>query len=138
VDDVSDEPGGHIAGPQEEADLVRATERERLRVLVDGDVQRAGQLHAEDFQLITPSGEPLSKDEHLHGIASGGMKYLRWEPESIAVRLTGDSAVIRYRSVIEMVVDGRRLPPRTYWHTDSYERQNGQWRVVWSHATEIR
>jgi hypothetical protein len=118
-----------------DADLLRSTERERLRALVTGDVDRAEQLHSEDFQLINPLGGALSKEQYLGGISAGQIHYLYWEPESIAVRLYGDVAVIRYRSELEIVVQGRHIPRQRYWHTDLYERHGVQWQVVWSHAT---
>jgi len=119
----------------QEVELLRLTERERLRVLVAGDVERAAQLHTEDFQLINPLGGVLSKEQYLGGIGSGQMHYLYWEPESIEVRLYADVAVIRYRSELEIVVKGHHIPRRRYWHTDLYERHGTQWQVVWSHAT---
>ena len=118
-----------------ELELLRSTERERLRVLVAGDVERAAQLHTEDFQLINPLGGALSKEQYLGGIGSGQIHYLYWEPESIAVRLYADVAVIRYRSELEIVVKGHHIPRQRYWHTDLYERHGTQWQVVWSHAT---
>ena len=118
-----------------EVELLRSTERERLRVLVAGDVERAAQLHTEDFQLINPLGGALSKEQYLGGIGSGQIHYLYWEPESIAVRLYADVAVIRYRSELEIVVKGHHIPRQRYWHTDLYERHGTQWQVVWSHAT---
>ena len=123
-----------IAADQE-AELLRATERERLRALVSGDVERAGRLHTEDFQLINPIGGAVSKEQYLGGISSGHIHYLHWEPESIAVRLYGEVAVIRYVSQLEIVVQGRHIPRQRYWHTDLYERHGAQWQVVWSHAT---
>ena len=118
-----------------DAEILRATERERLRALVAGDVARARQLHTEDFQLINPLGGVLSKEQYLGGISSGQIHYVYWEPESIAVRLYGDVAVIRYQSQLEIVVQGRHIPRQRYWHTDLYERHETQWQVVWSHAT---
>ena len=118
-----------------DAELLRSTERERLRALVTGDVERAGQLHTDDFQLINPLGGALSKEQYLGGISSGEIHYLYWEPGSIAVRLYGDVAMIRYQSQLEIVVQGRHIPRQRYWHTDLYERHGMQWRVVWSHAT---
>jgi hypothetical protein len=123
---------------QTEADLIRATERERLRALVEVNVARARQLHADDFQLINPLGGALSKEQYLEGIGSGELDYLFWEPDSIAVRLYDEAAVIRYPSQLEIVVQGRHVPRQRYWHTDLYERRDGQWQVVWSQATEIR
>ena len=122
-------------GEERDAEVLRSTERERLRALVTGDVERAGKLHTEDFQLINPLGGALSKAEYLGGISSGQIHYLYWEPEAIAVRIYGDGAVIRYRSQLEIVVQGRHIPRQRYWHTDLYERHGAQWRVVWSHAT---
>ena len=134
-------PRGQSAGAsqnQAAADTLRATERERLRALVAADVARARQLHADDFQLINPLGGALSKEQYLGGIGSGQVDYLFWEPDSIAVRLYGDAAVIRYSSQLEIVVQGRHIPRQRYWHTDVYERREGRWQVVWSQATGIQ
>ena len=119
----------------QEVELLRSVERERLHSLVTGDVDRAGQLHSDEFQLINPLGGALSKEQYLGGIRTGQIHYLYWEPESIAVRLYGDVAVLRYRSELEIVVQGRHIPRRRYWHTDLCERHGTQWLVVWSHAT---
>ena len=122
-------------GEGRDAELVRSTERERLRALVTGDVQRAAQLHTDDFQLINPLGGALSKEQYLGGIGGGQIRYLYWEPEHIAVRLYGEVAAIRYRSQLEIVVQGHHIPRQRYWHTDVYERCGEQWQVAWSHAT---
>lgn len=126
------------SNPHTEADLIRATERGRLRALVEANMEVARQLHADDFQLINPLGQSLSKEQYLGGIASGDLDYLVWEPESIEVRLYDQAAVIRYQSQLEIVVQGQKVPRQRYWHTDSYEKRNGRWQVVWSQATEIR
>ena len=123
---------------QADADLIRSTERERLRALVQADTAVANRLHASDFQLINPSGGTLSKEQYLGGIATGVLDYLVWDPDSIAVRGYDQAAVIRYSSHLEIVVQGQKVPLSRYWHTDIYERRNGQWQVVWSQATEIK
>jgi hypothetical protein len=128
-------PAGENQG---EADILRMTEHERLRALVAADVARARQLHTDDFQLINPLGGVLSKNQYLEGIGSGQLDYLFWEADSIAVRVYGDAAVIRYQSQLEIVVEGQHIPRQRYWHTDLYERRDGQWQVVWSQATGIR
>ena len=119
------------------ADDLRDTERTRLRALIAGDVETARDMHADDFQLINPAGESISKAAYLSMIASGDLRYLVWDPEDIAVHLFGkDAAAIRYRSVINGKRDGRSFHGR-YWDTDTYERRADLWQVVWSHATEI-
>ncbi len=130
--------GGTTGEGQAVAEILRATERERLRALVTADVERARQLHAEDFQLINPLGGALSKEQYLGGIESGQIHYLFWEPGAIDVRVYGAIAVMRYQSQLEIVVLGRHIPRQRYWHTDLYEQRDGQWQVVWSHATGIQ
>src|SRR5918992_4094384 len=98
------------AGAHAEADALRATERERLRTLVRADLTRARQLHADDFQLVNPLGGVLSREEYLGGIGAGHINYLFWQPEEIAVRPYGEVAVLRYRSSLEVVVQGRHIP----------------------------
>jgi hypothetical protein len=123
--------------PSPEAELIRETERARLRALVGGDMETAGRLHAAEFQLITPIGMTLSKNDYLGAIASGQIKYLAWEPGPIAVRHHQSHAVIRYRARLEVVFGGHRVAPGDYWHTDTYEYRDGRWVVVWSQATAI-
>ncbi len=121
-----------------EVEHLRTTERARLRALVEANVDVARPLHANDFQLITPSGVALSKEEYLGHIASGHFDYRVWEPAAIAVRVQGKMALLRYQAHLDIVVGGHTGPPGRYWHTDSYEQRDGRWQVVWSQATEIQ
>jgi hypothetical protein len=97
----------------------------------------ADELHADDFQLVTPGGGTYTKDEYLGEIASGEVDYLLWEPLDIDVRVSGDAGCLRYHSLLHIVVAGREIGPSRYWHTDYYERRLGRWQVIWSQATEI-
>jgi uncharacterized protein DUF4440 len=136
---VAQDPRERTPAQSLQTELVRASELDRLRALVEGDLDRARELHAEDFQLITPSGKELSKDQYLGRVESGELNYLAWDAGPIAVRLYAENvaAVIRYRSELEMMDTGNHVPRRPYWHTDVYEQHDGRWQVIWSHATRI-
>lgn len=121
-----------------ECDALRATERTRLAALVRQDIALASTLHADDFQLITPVGMPLSKAQYLGAIAAGGLVYAAWDPQEIAVRLYGDTAALRYQASLEVTFGTHHVPRADYWHTDLYERRGGAWQVVWSQATPIQ
>lgn len=124
---------------QSDADELRTTEREQLRALVDADMEAARRLHADDFQLINPLGGSLSRKQYLDLIASGDIDYLEWEPKEIHVRLYRDGAVIRYQAQLSIAVKGLPdAPSGRFWHTDVYEKRNGQWQAVWSQATQIQ
>ena len=122
-----------------EAEEIRATERERLRALVQRDSAVAQELHANDFQLISPAGNVLTREQYLRAIFSGEVEYRVWEPDTaIDVRLYGDAAVIRYRSRAEVFMRGIRAANKGAWHTDTYEKREGRWQAVWSQATGIQ
>jgi hypothetical protein len=111
------------------AAVVRAIERQRLRALLKHDYDTAEKLHADDFELINPLGETVSKEGYID--SGDAFAYSIWEPISpIRVRVHDDSAVIRYESDLE--IHGSR---GHYWHTDLYEKRSGQWKIVWSQTT---
>jgi hypothetical protein len=122
---------------QTSLESLKEIERRRVKALVDGNLDVAGRLHADDFQLINPSGGALSKSDYLGGLETGFIDYLVWEPGAIDVRRNGDTAVLRYQSQLQIVILGQVQPLASYWHTDYYERRRGRWQVVWSHATQI-
>jgi hypothetical protein len=116
------------------ATILPDLERLRLRALAEGDIDTAAPLHADDYQLITPSGSPMTKDDYLGAVTSGRLPYRVFEPVSdIAVLGEAPLAVLRYRARISF--DDR--PAFTVWHTDCYRLRDGRWQVVWSQATQI-
>src|SRR5467141_4301294 len=121
-----------------EAERIRATERERLRSLVEVDMTTAERLHADDFQLINPAGAALTKAEYLGSLKARQLDYLAWEPGDIAVRLYGTAAVIRYHDVrFEVAREGKVIHRGPMYHTNVYEMRNGHWQVVWSQASGV-
>jgi hypothetical protein len=134
-----------------DAAAMRETERERLRSLVQADMDIAAALHADDYQLITPRGYAMSKQEYLGRIASGRLRYRVFEPVSdIAVRGSGEVALLRYQARISVSEDADETGGDgtagstgdeavfTCWHTDCYERRDARWQAVWSQATAIK
>ena len=110
------------------------TERRRLRALVSADIATAAPLHAEDYQLITPAGVALTKDEYLAAVASGELGYQTFEPVSEIKVLAGAGlAVLRYQARISFDDE----PGFVCWHTDCYRLRDETWQAVWSQATAI-
>jgi hypothetical protein len=122
---------------EESLDLLE-TERRRLKALVDRDLDAGEQLHGADYQLITPGGAALSKRDYLDGILTGALNYRVFEVASeVRVKAYEDVGVLRYQALIEVDFPGGHDGGK-FWHTDIYERRDGQWQVVWSQATRIR
>lgn len=115
-----------------------ALERLRLQSLVQRDMRLAWQLHAVDFQLITPTGYLYARDQYLGEIEAGQLTYTTWEPQTMAVRRHSQVVLLRYQA--KLVVDSGAGGSSTFqcWHTDVYEVHEGLWQVVWSQATALR
>lgn len=124
-----------------DAEELESLERARLRALVAADLEAAQRLHASDYQLITPGGGSLTKDEYLGLISSSEFRYRTFEPASpVTIRMHRDVGIARYQAQI-VVVDGHgtnELDAGLFWHTDVWERRADGWQAVWSQATRIR
>jgi hypothetical protein len=134
---ATDQPTARL-DPEAEAEHIRELERSRLRALVGADLETCRRLHHPDFQLITPIGQTLSKDQYLDAVAGGDLRYVMWEPGPIDVRVHDGVALIRYTARLEVAAGGQPSVPFRCRHTDTYEKHGGQWQVVWSQATSIR
>lgn len=120
-----------------DAEVLRDIECRRLRSLVEVDLTAAGALHADAYELITPNGYVLTKQEYLGDIESGKLRYQVFEPASeIVVRGSGQMAILRYRARISVRAGGPAVS-MTCWHTDCYELGDIGWQAVWSQATAI-
>jgi Domain of unknown function (DUF4440) len=120
------------------ADYFRELERSRIRALVGCDMELLWRLHAEEYQLVTPSGRSFTRERYLREIESGNLRYCRWEPGPIEVRVTERMAIVRYQATLELESSGGLGAPVQCWHTDSYELKREHWQAVWSQATAIR
>ena len=121
----------------DDAAELAAVERLRLKALVDADISTAAAVHADDFQLVTPSGDTYTKMEYLALIETGEVSYIVWDPLDIDGRVTGDAGCLRYHSLLNLAVGGTEVGLGRFWHTDYYERRNGRWQVVFSQATAM-
>jgi hypothetical protein len=128
---MGDDASSEIPVPP--AEFFRTLEVRRTRALVERDLATLDELHAPDYQLITPSGTVLSREAYLDAIKAGPF-YAAWEIGAMSVRTSAHMAVVRYQALLRFP-SGREV---ACWHTDSYERRSRRWQAVWSQATEIR
>jgi hypothetical protein len=135
---VSKGDGANGASRSGQAERLRQIEQQRLRALVDADVAVAGSLIADDYEGINPLGEVLTRDVFLGAVGSGAIDFLSDEVTSeIRVRLHGNSAVLRYRHMIDIQVAGIGHLTHPAWSTALYERRNGSWQIVWGQTGAI-
>lgn len=129
---------GLAQSPAELEEHIRQLELERQRLIVEGDIAAADPYHADDFVLINPFGVPLTKKQLLDLLDMGAVDFLKIDIEDIEVRVYGDGAALRYRAAFQVEADGEVLPEQVLWHLMTYELRDGEWKAVWSVATEVR
>ena len=115
-------------------------ERQRVEALLAVDMARFDALHDPAYQLCNPTGTIWGKAEYLQLLTTGQLAYSQLETISeIEVLAFSESlAVLRYRCLIALRVDGSDIPTHECRHVDVYIRvEGGQWRCRYSQATGI-
>jgi Domain of unknown function (DUF4440) len=126
------------AGSGGQAERLRQIERTRLKALVDANVAVAGPLIANDFELINPLGELLTRTDLLGDVGSGALDFVSDTITSqIGVRLHGDAATLRYRHTISVALAQVGSVTHPAWTTALYERRKGNWQIVWEQTGAI-
>jgi len=116
--------------------IVRLEERIRQAQL-DADVAALDDLISEDLLFTGPNGELGTKAEDLAAHGSGTIRFREHHPEELKVRLISDDAAVsalRARLAVEF---GGRIIKGTYRYTRVWARENGKWRVVGGHVSEV-
>jgi enamine deaminase RidA (YjgF/YER057c/UK114 family) len=124
---------GSAACLREDEAFFRALELRRTKALVERDVKVLEELHAPEYELITPAGRVFDRKQYLDTIAKEPF-YAGWDVGEMAFRISPGMAILRYKAKL-VFPSGREV---LCWHTDAYERRSGQWQAVWSQATELR
>jgi hypothetical protein len=124
-------------GSSSQAERLRAIETTRLQALVDADTATARKLMAPDVQVINPAGVPLSREDLLGAVDADVLDFLVIEPSApIEVRLSGESATLRYRTAYDVVLGPTHVTHKA-WTTALYERRAGRWQIVREQTTAI-
>src|SRR5437588_7522837 len=111
-------------------DALTALNRDYIHSVQHGDVQRFGEILAEDFLCSNPDGSLVDKRQFLaqtaRPVTISGLAI-----EDVQVRLLGDVAIIHARTRYT-TADGAQRSGR---YTDVWARRNGAWLAVSAHVT---
>ena len=102
------------------------------------DVPALERLLSDDLLFTGPDGELATKAQDLRAHASGLVKFRVHEPRELRVRWVGEAVVITaLLAYLEVEVAGT-LVPGTYRYTRVWAHEEGAWRVVGGHVSEVR
>jgi ketosteroid isomerase-like protein len=105
--------------------------------LVMKDVASLGVLLADDYVSTDELGQLRDKAATLARIRSGQRNFQSMRLSDVRVHTYGDAAIVTGINTVTGTMDGRPTPPRVAF-TDMFVRQNGTWRAVATHTSEVR
>jgi ketosteroid isomerase-like protein len=116
----------------DDLDTLRELNQAYLDSVVNGDVQRFGELLSPDFLCSTPDGALLDKSDFL--LQTAAPRTLeRLDAYDVRIRLEGTVAIIHGATAYTTLAgnEGRGR------YTDIWARRNGQWLAVAAHVTRL-
>ncbi len=117
---------------------VLATDDRRIDALRRGDPGPLEDIYADDYTLVTSTGEIKSKADQIRQLKSGELRYSRFDLVERNVRMYGDVAVVLSRQSDVIVQNGRQIVAGDERVTRVYKYMDGKWRVIATHATPIQ
>ncbi|MCI0708184.1 MAG: nuclear transport factor 2 family protein [Ignavibacteriae bacterium] len=92
-----------------------------------------------DFVCIQNSGEIMDRDEYMRDWATsyGTSGFTSFHYEDELIRIFGDVALVRSKTVWEKLVDGQTLRGSSIY-TDTYIKEHGRWWCVQAQITPIK
>ncbi|HUS05855.1 MAG TPA: nuclear transport factor 2 family protein [Bryobacteraceae bacterium] len=126
----------HKSTAADEAAL-KALEEKWDAASLKGDTAALGTIFADGFISTSAEGKVRTKAEMLAQIKSGDVKYQMSKVDDLKVLVYGDAAVVNGRWKGKFVEKGKNVDT-TERFTDTFVRQNGQWRCVASQGSTIK
>ena len=115
---------------------VASLSKQHQAALVAGDTEALDAILSDDFVVINPFGEVISKARQAKELKDGTMDFLSIDSLEVKVRVYGDAAIVTGRYQVKLKIRGREnaTPVRT---TESFAKQGGKWRCVSAQVTRI-
>jgi ketosteroid isomerase-like protein len=102
-----------------------------------GDAAALNVMFADTFVSTESDGSVRTKAEVVGALKSGEIKFLASKSGDMKVFLYGDAGVVTGRWAGKFIVKGKTVETAERF-TDTYVRQNGQWRCVATQGTTAK
>jgi ketosteroid isomerase-like protein len=115
---------------------VASLSKQAAEAAVKGDSKTMDAIVADDFVVISPVGELVTKAEHLKAMKDGTLRFDSIEHSEEKVRVYGDAAVLTSRGRVKVTIKGRS-ESLSVRNSEFYAKQGGKWRCVFQQVTRI-
>ena len=115
------------------ADLI-ATDKRQQRAYIDRDWEALEQIFTDDYVLVLANGEERTKRQVIDQSKSADSHWEINETSGWKVRVTGDTGIV-VATLRQKGSYGGKPFDSSVKFSDTYIRENGQWRNVHAHAS---
>ena len=114
---------------------IRQTLTQLMNALSRNDVETAGRIYADDYQITLQDGTTTTKAERLNAMKSGSLKYSTLVFDNVKIRQYGSAAVATYHVTGKSVTPGgeQKLDSQA---TVTFVKNGDRWQVVSSQITD--
>jgi ketosteroid isomerase-like protein len=106
-------------------------------VLLKKDAAGLGAILADDYVSTDEMGHVFDKAAVLARLKAGQRNFQTMKLSDLHVHAYGDVAVVTGVNTVTGTTDGKTTAPKVAF-TDTYLKQNGTWRAIATHVSEVR
>jgi ketosteroid isomerase-like protein len=103
---------------------------------IKGDSSYTRRLEAENCTVVWPDGSIVNKREDLKSM-TGDIGFTEFQIDDLQVRLYGDTGIVVGQGTIKAHEGQQNLLGGKFVWTDTFMKQNGEWKVVASQVTPV-
>lgn len=100
------------------------------RALIAADEAELARIFADDYIQYDESGDAHTKQDLLHNLNSGRIRYLSMISTGRRIRLLNEDVAIVHGSEDDDVEQGGQRFPVTYVYMDVVVKRSGKWQIV--------
>lgn len=134
---LSGSAAAQASSPTPAEDSVRAVELARRQALLSADTVAMSRMMAPEFVEISRLGQIRTRANNLQEIATGTLKLLTVQYDSMVVRIYGDVALLT--AVADNTGEYRGMPfTGKVRYTRAFVRRDGRWQAVLMQQTSMQ
>src|SRR5262245_49093903 len=120
---------------QEEQALMKI-QHEWAEARIKGDSSYTRRMEADDCTIVWPDGRIVNKRQDLQTM-TGDIVFSEFKIQNLQVRLYEDTGIVVGEGIIKAHKGKQDLLGGTFGWTDTFVKQDGQWKVVASQITPV-
>jgi ketosteroid isomerase-like protein len=113
----------------DDLDAVERAERALVAAIRAGDLAAYDRLVADDYVVITATGDDQSKADVMASYRKGDLKFPDLEIHDVRVHVFGDAALVAARTS-GLRREGERDVPNLVRYVRVFSRRDGEWKAV--------